>query len=322
MNDDVRARGASPPRRRYDLSQDFYALWLDASSMSSTCALYEEGDDLDRAQLRKLDHHVAAARAAQRGRVLDVGCGWGHLLHRLVHVHGVGRAVGLTISQMQAQWIGRRSDPRIEVRLESWVDHEPAAPYDAILSIEAIESFARPGLPSSEKVKIYRAFFERCHRWLRPGGGMSLQAIAYGNSDAQDLDGLMADELFPESDLPKLAEIMSATERLFEIATLRNDREHYTRTLRAWLDRLQEHRAEAEALVGEAIVDRHLRSLRLRIYLFASGGCDLHRIALRRIDSPRDTGGARTSAPPSIDGGDDARSRGTTERARKREGSP
>lgn len=302
-DDEVRAQGASTPamRRHYDLRNDFYALWLDASSMSSTCALYEEGDDLDLAQLRKIDRHVAAARAGQRGRVLDIGCGWGNLLFRLIDAHGVGRAVGLTVSQTQAQWIGRHPDPRIEVRLESWVDHEPEALYDAIISIEAIEAFARPGLSSAEKIEIYRAFFERCHRWLRPGGGMSLQMIAYGNSDAQDLGGFLANEFFPESDLPKLAEVASAIERRFEIVTLCNGREHYTRTLRAWLDRLQGHRAEAERLVGEEIVERYLRHLRLCIYMFATGGCDLHRIALRRIDSPRVMRSARTGTPPSTD---------------------
>jgi cyclopropane-fatty-acyl-phospholipid synthase len=307
LNDDeIRARGASTTavRRHHDLSNDFYALWLDPSSMSYTCALYEEGDDLDRAQLRKIDRHVAVARAARKGRVLDIGCGWGNLLRRLVDAHSVGRAVGLTVSQTQAQWLGRRPDPRIEVRLESWLDHEPEAPYDAIISIEAIEAFARPGLSSAEKIGIYRAFLERCHRWLRPGGGMSLQMIAYGNSDAQDLDAFIANDIFPASDLPRLAEVVSAAERLFEIVTLRNDRDHYTRTLRAWLDRLQDHRAEAERFVGEGIVERYLRYLRLCIYMFASGGCDLHRIALRRIDSPRARRSARAevgSAPPSTD---------------------
>lgn len=305
MNDDeIRTRGASPPaaRRHYDLSHDFYALWLDSSSMSSSCALYEEGDDLDRAQLRKIDRHVALARAAQKGRVLDVGCGWGNLLYRLVETHGVRRAVGLTVSRTQAEWLGRRPDPRVEVRLESWIDHEPEAPYDAIVAIEAIEAFARPGLPAVEKIAIYRAFFERCHRWLRPGGGMSLQMIAYGNSDAQDPQGFISDEFFPESDLPKLAQVVSATERLFEIVTLHNDRDHYTRTLRVWLDRLRERRAEAERLVGAETVERYLRYLRLCIYMFASGGCDLHRIALRRIDSPRGRGSARgeVGSAPSV----------------------
>jgi cyclopropane-fatty-acyl-phospholipid synthase len=299
-SDELRALGASTTalRRHYDLSNDFYALWLDATSMSYTCALYEEGDDLDRAQLRKIDYLVDAACAANRERVLDVGCGWGNTLRRLVDGHGVGRAVGITLSEAQERWMARRPDPRVEVRLESWVDHEPAAPYDAIISVEAVEAFAKPGLSSAEKIEIYRALFERCHRWLKPGGGMSLQMIAYGNADAADLDAFIAEELFPESDLPKLAEIASASERLFEIVTLRNDRAHYARTSRAWLDRLRANRAEATRLVGEDAVDRYLRYLRLCIYMFASGGCDLHRIALRRIDRPRARGAARPAAVP------------------------
>ena len=78
--------GASPEaiRNHYDTSDDFFGLWLGPERVYSA-ALYEGNDDLDAAQDRKLDHHIAAAGAAGAARVLDIGCGWGAMLRRLAH---------------------------------------------------------------------------------------------------------------------------------------------------------------------------------------------------------------------------------------------
>jgi cyclopropane-fatty-acyl-phospholipid synthase len=276
-------------RAHYDVGNDFYALWLDEQTISYTAALHDasDGDDLGRAQERKLDFHAANAAVRGAARVLDIGCGWGNLLARMVEQHGVGHGVGLTLSAERAAWIARRGDPRLEVRVEHWHDHVPAAPYDAIFSIESIEAFVKPGLSRAEKVGTYRALFERCHAWTRPGGRLSFQFIAYGNAFPEDLDSFISSQIFPESDLPTLSEIAEASERLFEIVSLRNDRDHYATTLRAWLARLKARRSEALALVGEEVVKRYEQYLRLCIYMFVSGGCDLFRVAFRRIDRPR-----------------------------------
>jgi cyclopropane-fatty-acyl-phospholipid synthase len=285
----LRTRGASANaiRHHYDISSEFFALWLDSESMSYGCGFFEEGDDLERAQLRKIDHHVAAVRAAGAARVLDVGCGWGNTLGRLVRHHGVAHAVGLTLSPEQARWIERREDPRLEVRVESWVDHRPEQPYDAILSIEAIEHFVRPGMSSREKIDVYRAFFERCHGWLRPGGALSLQTTAYGDAGPEDLDPFIAQQIFPESDLPRLSELVTASDRLFEVVAIRNDRAQYARTLREWLARLRAQRSQAVALVGPETVARWEHYLRLCVYMFVVGGCHLYRLNFQRIDTRR-----------------------------------
>jgi cyclopropane-fatty-acyl-phospholipid synthase len=116
---------------------------------------------------------------------------------------------------------------------------------------------------------------------------MSLQTIAYGNSGPEDLDDFITTEIFPESDLPKLAEIAEAVDRLFEIVVLQNDRHHYVTTLKNWLANLKENRDEAVAVVGEKVVVRFERYLRLSAYIFEIGSCDLYRISFRRIDKPR-----------------------------------
>jgi cyclopropane-fatty-acyl-phospholipid synthase len=291
-----RERGASPEaiQQHYDVGSDFYAVWLDRT-LTYSCALWLDGDsddDLETAQLRKIDHHIISARARRVEHVLDVGCGWGATLKRLVSDYGVRQSTGLTLSVAQAEHIAAQPDPHIQVRIESWMDHTPDQPYDGIISIGAFEHFVRPGWTSDEKVSAYRAFFSRCHDWLRPGGCLSLQTIAYGNLDpdeARNSPGhrFLLHEIFPETELPTLGEIVRAADGLFEFVTLRNDRDDYRRTCRVWFDRLMKRRTQATTLVGEAVVARYLRYLKLSATLFHYAQTALYRIAFRRLDEPR-----------------------------------
>jgi cyclopropane-fatty-acyl-phospholipid synthase len=277
-------------RHHYDAGNDFYALWLD-ETMTYSGAMYA-GDDpsetLASAQVRKNDFHIEQARAVGANRVLDVGCGWGSLLRRLVEVHGVERAVGLTLSKAQGEWIGGRSDPRIEVRVEAWADHQPETPYDAVISIGAIEHFAKPEISIAEKIEAYRSFFSRCHDWLKPGGWISLQAIAYGNLKREDFAGsFVARDIFPESEFVRLSEIAEASERLFEVVRVRQDRKDYERTCAIWLDNLRRNRERAIEAGGEDLVDRYERYLDLCVRGWELGATNLLRISMQRIDHPR-----------------------------------
>jgi cyclopropane-fatty-acyl-phospholipid synthase len=279
--------GASPAaiQHHYDVGNEFYRLWLD-ETLTYSAALFDQHDDLAAAQRAKIDHHVASARAAGAKRVLDIGCGWGATLHRLVEHHGVAEATGLTLSNEQAAWIGEQRWPGVSVRLESWSDHVPDRPYDAIISVGAFEHFARLDMSEADKIAGYRAFFERCRSWLAPGGWLSLQTIAYGNARQSDFSKFFADDVFPESDLPRLQEIAAACDLLFEIAAVRNDRAHYERTCVEWRRRLRARRDEAVALVGEPIVRRYEKYFQLLSIGFHVGTMGLLRIALRRIDEP------------------------------------
>jgi len=116
---------------------------------------------------------------------------------------------------------------------------------------------------------------------------MSLQTVAYGNSLTEDFDTFIAKEIFPETDTPKLAEIASGCERLFEVIQLRNDRDHYRRTLRAWFTKLKANRERCVELKGEEEVARFEQYLRLMAYMFEVGGLDLYRITFRKIDNPK-----------------------------------
>ncbi len=271
----------------YDVGNDFYRLWLDPT-MTYSCALWEQGDTLEDAQLRKLDHLVALAGAAGAERVLDVGCGWGSLLRRLVERHGIRHATGLTLSRAQVELLAAHGDPRIDMRVENWADHRPAQPYDAIVSIGAFEHFARFGLPRNERVAAYRRFFTRCRELLLPGGRLAVQTIVKGSNARLDRRTttelrFVADRIFPQSELPWPSEILEGSAKLLEVVSVRNDAEHYARTCAAWRDNLAARRDDATRLVGAATVEDYRRYLDVMVDHFRNRHLGLLRIGFERV---------------------------------------
>ena len=282
MIDAGRDGGASTEaiQAHYDTGNEFYQLWLDPT-LTYSCALWDDANSLAEAQVHKLDYHVEEARGAGAARVLDIGCGWGSLLERLTLVHGVRRAVGITLSEAQVKYVEARALDGVEVRFESWADHQSEEPYDAIISIGAAEHFARPETASDERIEIYRHFFERCRALLRPGGFLSLQTMAYGMGRFR---ASALASIFPESDLPRLVELVEAMERSFQIVRLRNDPQHYSRTGRIWLDAIRRNREEIVSLVGVARTLEYERFLSSGMKGYNAGVFNLYRMTLQRVD--------------------------------------
>jgi cyclopropane-fatty-acyl-phospholipid synthase len=290
MTGEAAYHGASQAaiQHHYDIGNEFFDLWLDPT-LTYSCALWEGGDDtLQAAQERKLDYLAREARVSGAGTVLDVGCGWGGLLRRMVEHHDVSRVVGLTLSAAQAGYLSGWPASQYDVRLENWTDHRPAARYDAIVSAGAFEHFARFGLPRPGRVAAYRRFFGSCHEWLPSGGRLALQTNSKGNNTSMDRPTALEmifiiRHIFPESVLPWPSEIFEASERLFDVVSVRNDPDHYARTCRAWLDRLRARRERAAELVGERVVTDYERYLRAAIGAFDRRHLGLLRIVFQRI---------------------------------------
>jgi cyclopropane-fatty-acyl-phospholipid synthase len=269
----------------YDVGNQFYQQFLD-KNMVYSCALWEDGDDLEQAQLRKLDYHLSQSHCQDKERILDIGCGWGALLQRARSNFGVQKAVGLTLSKAQAHYMDKLEPGGLDIRLESWQDHTPEAPYDAIISIGAFEHFAKPEFSDEERMYHYRDFFSYCWRWLKPGARMSLQTISYDNMARKSMSRFIADEIFPESDLPKLGELTEATDGLFSVVQLRNDASHYKETCRQWLSRLRKNREQVIALAGEEKYERYVQYLTLVNMGFHTKNMGLIRVTLARLDRP------------------------------------
>ena len=285
----ISERGASAQsiQHHYDVSNRFYSLWLD-ESMTYSCGLWQNDDDcLSAAQTRKIDYLVSLLGTGGWRRVLDIGCGWGSVMQRLVAEYGVEHVTGLTLSAAQARRIEDLGDPRLEFRVQDWADFIPDEPYDAAISVGAMEHFVKFGRERSTKVAAYRQFFEKCHESLKPGAGMALQTIGKGNVvlDEQGLKDtvFIAQHIFPESDPPRLAEIMHATEKLFEVKSVVKHREHYARTCSAWLQRLQANRFEAAEITSPEKVEVYETYLKASIRQFRLGHANLYRISLCRV---------------------------------------
>jgi cyclopropane-fatty-acyl-phospholipid synthase len=301
------ASGASRAaiEHHYDVGRDFYGLWLDADLVYS-CALWPDGTDMDgdleSAQRAKMAWHARSARCDGADRVLDVGCGWGAFARFLVRERRVGHVTGLTLSADQAgepqgsaipstqpgAGVGL-SDAKdyadyIDIRLEDWRDHSPDAPYDAVVSVGAFEHFARNDLPQHLRRAVYQDFFDTMAGWTKPGAWMSLQTIAYEDVDPDTVQTMpfLTEEIFPESGLPRLSDVVSAAEQSWRVVSLRSDPDHYAQTLRLWQRRLEANSQAATDLVGRSTYRRYVRYLRLCRALFEEGVCTLYRLSLQR----------------------------------------
>jgi len=266
----------------YDIDNDFYKLWLD-KSMVYSCALYtDECQSLEDAQLKKIDYHIDNLNLSQKARVLDIGCGWGALLDRLVERFDA-MPVGLTLSQAQHDWIQERIQPTQEVRLENWQNHKAKELYDGIVSIGAFEHFAEFGTNREEKISIYRRFFEKSYQLLQAEGRLSLQTIVYERHH-EDNPNNFVKEIFPESDLPRLSDILKASEQSFEIINIRNDRIHYQKTLQAWYKKLVIAKDEIIDKYGEELYKKYHAYLGIFVIGFKTGTVNLSRICMQKID--------------------------------------
>lgn len=276
------------------MGRDFFRLWLDDRLVYS-CALWpgDLDDDLDAAQLAKLAWHATAARVDGAARVLDVGCGWGALMQYLVAERHVGHVTGLTLSSDQFSAVPVTD--HAEVRLEDWRDHQPLSPYSAIVSIGAFEHFARPDLSRDQRRTVYRNFFDRCALWLVEGGRLSLQTIAFEDFEPSSgaVSSFFTEEIFPESALPQLSDIVETAEQYFRLVGFRSDPEQYSQTLRLWQKRLETNQVEASNLVGRDTYRRYLRYLRVSRAMFDRRVCTLYRMIFeRRAAGARTLGGA------------------------------
>lgn len=272
-------------REHYDAGNDFFASWLD-DSMTYSAARWSGGrevaEPLEQAQLRKLDWHLSTAGLKSAGRLLDIGCGWGSLMRRASEVRNIAKAIGLTPSVQQANWINAMcAGSTIQAVQTTWQNAKFDRPFDSIISIGAIEHFSKPGISTGQKRLCYEDFFRFCKRNLKSDGRVSIQFIAWMDIAPSDEIAQLPATLFPESNLPHSDEILQTSDPWFQVVELENRPADYSRTLQEWLRQLNNERDDLVREFGRDLVKQYLRGFRRFILGFENGTLGLYRIGLK-----------------------------------------
>ena len=266
----------------YDLSDDFYALWLDPRRVYS-CAYFREPDmTLAQAQEAKLDHICRKLRLTEGERFLDIGAGWGGLLLWAAENYGVD-ATGITLSRNQHAYVNRLIEERglsgrVRMHLLDYRKLEADRPYDKIASVGMFEHVGRAQL---------QGYFSRLCDLLRPGGlimnhGITAGGVAHGQLGA-GMGEFIERYIFPGGELTHIGHVLtSLTDGGLEDVDIENLRPHYARTLWAWSDALEARLPQAREILGGEQGERSLRDYRM--YLagcamgFEHGWIALHQI--------------------------------------------
>lgn len=292
-------KDAEQIRFHYDVSDDFYALWLDPRRVYS-CAYYREpGLSLAQAQEAKLDHICRKLMLRPGERFLDIGAGWGGLLLWAAENYGV-TATGITLSQNQHAYVNRLIEQkglqgRVKMLLLDYRDLPEDAPFDKIASVGMFEHVGLVNMP---------AYFGKIYRLLKPGGLVMNHGITAGSVEPGQLGAGMGDfigkYIFPGGELLHTSLVLRdmAVSGL-EMVDTENLRPHYARTLWAWSDALEARLEEAQAVLqkthGEAGGGQVLRAYRLYLsgcaMTFERGWIALHQFLAARPDGNMHTGG-------------------------------
>lgn len=278
-------RDARQIQFHYDLSDEFYQLWLDPRRVYS-CAYYREPDmTVAQAQEAKLDHICRKLRLHEGERFLDIGAGWGGLLLWAAENYGVD-ATGITLSKNQHAHVNRLIEEkglsgRVRMNLLDYRELDEARPYDKIASVGMFEHVGRAQLFE---------YFSKLRRLLRPGGLIMNHGITAGgvyNAEVGAGMGQFIEKyIFPGGELTHISnELAQIAEAGLEDVDVENLRPHYARTLWAWSDALEARLDEARKTLTSEAGERSLRAY--RIYLagcamgFEQGWIALHQVLLQ-----------------------------------------
>lgn len=273
------ARSRANVAHHYDLSNDFYRLWLD-EDMQYSCAYWAEADDtLERAQLAK-KAHIAAKLALQPGqKVLDIGCGWGGMALYLNKVAGV-EVLGITLSAEQLKLARARAEAagvadKVRFELLDYRVLAKRAPgtFDRIVSVGMFEHV---GVPQ------FTTYFRACANLLKDDGVMLLHTIGRLGTPGTT-DAFTRKYIFPGGYIPALSETLAASEKVKLIASdIETLRLHYAMTLREWYARVQIHRDAIVAQYDERFYRMWIFYLAGATAAFESGGMGNYQIQFTR----------------------------------------
>jgi cyclopropane-fatty-acyl-phospholipid synthase len=284
----------------YDVSDDFYALWLDPRRVYS-CAYYREaGMPLAQAQEAKLDHVCRKLLLREGERFLDIGAGWGGLLLWAAEQYGV-KATGITLSKNQHAHVSRLISERglqgrVDIKLLDYRELPEDEPWDKIASIGMFEHVGRAMLPT---------YFAKIRRLLRPGGLLMNHGITAGGTRNAQLGAGIGEfierYIFPGGELLHLSHVLrDMADACLEALDVENLRPHYARTLWAWSDALESRLTHAAEVAGDRVVRAYRLYLAGSAMSFERGWISLHQMLAGRPSGNVDEGpmrGAQSAFP-------------------------
>jgi cyclopropane-fatty-acyl-phospholipid synthase len=293
-----RSRDAAAISHHYDVSNEFYELFL-GPSMTYSCAVFDSPDSpLDQAQVRKVDLIARKLELRPGMRLLDVGCGWGTMVIHAAKHYGV-HAVGITLSQPQADYARERARAAgvadlVEFRVQDYRDVDDP-PFDAISSIGMFEHVGRRSM---------ELYVNTLWRRLRPGGrflnhaigrpvgddsdqapsrlGTALRSVAFHTGmrlPSRTRSAFVEHYVFPDGELHEVGSLITMFQQQgFEVRHLESLREHYALTLRHWVANLDANAERAREFVG----DERLRVWRM--YMAGSAvNFERHRLEIHQV---------------------------------------
>ena len=234
----------------YDVSNDFYRIWLDEQMVYSCAYFNDPNQNIDQAQRNKLNHICRKLRLKAGERLLDIGCGWGALICWAAQHYGV-RAHGITLSRQQYEWAKNKINDlglakQVTVELMDYRDLSENTVYEKVSSIGMFEHVGIKNLPT---------YFRAVGRVLKPGGLFLNHGITNDEEGGHKTIGseFMQRYVFPDGELESVSNVQRVMEHTgFEIWDVEALRPHYVLTLQRWVKQLEAHEEEAKALVGEA----------------------------------------------------------------------
>ena len=278
-------------QHHYDLSDDFFALFLDPTRTYS-CAYFERDDlTLEQAQIAKIDLALDKIGLQPGMTLLDIGCGWGAASLRALQRYDVN-VIALTLSRNQQSYVEgllaqSGSTRSARVLLEGWERfHEPV---DRIVAIGPLEHFG---------YDRYDEFFNRAYELLPSDGTMLLHCIV-ASSKAELAERnlpvtmqllrfikFIIDDIFPGGRLPLVAMVEEHAARAgFAVSRVQPLQQHYARTLDLWSAALESRRDEAIAIQSTEVYDQYMRYLTGCAELFRDGYTNVCQFTLDK--SPR-----------------------------------
>lgn len=267
--------GRASISHHYDVSNDFYKLWLDPQMIYSCAYFRDEQQSLADAQCDKLDHICRKLRLQPGQQLLDIGCGWGALICWAAKHYGVF-SHGITLSQQQYDYAQQRIrelglQEQVTVELRDYRDMPTDVQYDRIVSVGMFEHVG---------VKNFPLYFGMVKSLLKAGGLFLNHGITNDNGwQKTDLTRFINNYIFPDGELARMSDVSQAMEQAgFEVLDVESLRRHYAMTLRHWVKALEQNR---EAAIAESS-DATYRLWRLYMagsaYYFDEGSINVYQL--------------------------------------------